>query len=104
MVSATKPAKDERKILQCLLEALLPMYPKARIAHHDSGMCIRLPWKRNDAFLFDFSSKVPDGLRCGFVVDVLVKDSERRCTYAKMLAAASGSGVSSGLYRGQTGR
>lgn len=40
MVGATKPAKDERKILQCLVNALLPRYPQAGIAHHDSGICI----------------------------------------------------------------
>lgn len=90
MASATTSAKDDLKILQCLHRALLPSHPRVQLAHHDSGRCILLPWKGNDAFLFDFSSKVPDGLRCCFVVDVLVKASDRRCAYARMLGAAPG--------------
>lgn len=33
---------------------------------------------------------MPDGLCCGFIVDALMKNSERRSTYAKILEAASG--------------
>lgn len=84
------PKAPLSSILDQMLKCLLPSHPDAQVVWHDSDYRLVVPWKDNDAFLFDFSSKVSDGLRCGFVVDLFVEYSERRTIYERILGASAG--------------
>jgi hypothetical protein len=79
--------KDKRIEILISLEApLKEKLPEIRFNRSpESRYRLIMPWKGNDYFLFDFSSEVPDGIRCAFVVDIDKKHSPDRQYFQDLL-------------------
>jgi|GEM_PF-5453836 hypothetical protein len=77
------------KILKSLEEKLKDKLPVIKFnCSPESNYRLIMPWKGNDYFLFDFSSEVPDGIRCAFVVDLDKKNSQARRIFQNTMLAA----------------
>lgn len=71
----------ESLLLGSILDSLQDELPSLRFVKHKEGPRLVLNWSGPDSFIIDFSSRVSDGIRCGFVVDLDVPDSERRSQF-----------------------
>lgn len=82
-------SSQETRLLNVLLNNLQDELPNLQFVRHKEGPRLIMSWVGQDSFLFDFSSKVSDGIRCGFVVDLNIPDSERRSEFQSLLLRSS---------------
>lgn len=79
---------QEARLLGAILDNLQDELPS--IQFDNKGPRLVLDWEGPDKFIIDFSSRVADGIRCSFVVDLDAPDSERRSEFqARLLRSAS---------------
>lgn len=78
-------------ILRTMLLNMQEDYPDLLFERGSSGPRERLllQWKDNDYYQFYFSNEVPNGFRCAFVVDLDLKNSQRRKDYYRVLSGLS---------------
>jgi hypothetical protein len=81
----------KRTILRTMLVNMQEDYPDLLFERGSSGPRGRLllQWKDNDYYQFYFSNEIPNGFRCAFVVDLDIKDSQRRKEYYRVLSGLS---------------
>lgn len=81
------PSGSADLLLRAIYERLVDDLPDAYL-NRGKKPRILLNWADNDYFNFYFSREVPDGFRCAFVLDLDVKDSNRRLVFQDTLRNA----------------